>query len=162
MKEIWVPIKGFERYAVSNYGAIINLETSKRVRAYDSGRGYLRVILYRQGDNLRTQQYVAKLVAMAFFAEYRPGQTLKYIDGDPHNCRANNLRVVSGIPRKYSTKHQTWGDRVRVKETGEVFRTVRDCAAHLGGNYSAIYACLRGDRKSHLGYSFEWYQEQEE
>jgi hypothetical protein len=50
------------------------------------------------------------------------------------------------------------GSAVRIIETDEVFRTARDCANYIGGDYGSIYACLRGDRRSHMGFTFEYHE----
>lgn len=46
--------------------------------------------------------------------------------------------------------------KVRVKETGKVYESARDCADQLGADFSSIYACLRGQRLTHKGYSYEY------
>lgn len=45
---------------------------------------------------------------------------------------------------------------VRIKETGEVFKNYREAAEAIDGNRSCVYLCLRGFRKKHLGYTFEY------
>ena len=46
--------------------------------------------------------------------------------------------------------------RVRVIETGRVYESARACARSLGGDYSAIYRCLKDIRQTHLGYTYEY------
>lgn len=46
--------------------------------------------------------------------------------------------------------------KVRVVETGRVYVSARSCALDIGGEFGAVYACLRGVRKTHKGYSFEY------
>jgi hypothetical protein len=53
--------------------------------------------------------------------------------------------------------NRQWGKKVRIVETGEVFRTVRDCASYINGDYSSIYAVLRGHRDSHRGFTYEYH-----
>lgn len=43
---------------------------------------------------------------------------------------------------------------IRVVGTGELFRTVEDCARYYHTAASNIYRVLRGDRKTHHGKSF--------
>ena len=49
--------------------------------------------------------------------------------------------------------------RVMVNESGMVFRTIGDCAEYIGGHPSSIYRVLRGERPSHLGYTFKYVEE---
>ena len=46
--------------------------------------------------------------------------------------------------------------KIKVVETGEVYRSQRDLAIHLGISESAICACLHGRRSSASGYHFEY------
>jgi hypothetical protein len=46
--------------------------------------------------------------------------------------------------------------KVVVKETGQVFASARVAAEKLDGDFSAIYRCLRGERKTHKGVTFEY------
>jgi hypothetical protein len=53
----------------------------------------------------------------------------------------------------------TLAKRVRIVETGHIFQSVRDCARHINGDYSAIYRCLNEIRGTHKGYTFEYVEE---
>ena len=50
---------------------------------------------------------------------------------------------------------------VKVKETGEVYRGVRRCADEIHGDFGTIYACLRGERKTHQGFTYEYVEDEE-
>jgi len=50
------------------------------------------------------------------------------------------------------------GKKIRIKETGQVFMSARICARYIGGDFSKIYACLRGVRGKHKGFTFEYYE----
>lgn len=47
---------------------------------------------------------------------------------------------------------------VTIIETGETFRTVRECADYIGGHSSGISNVVYGKRKSHKGFTF-YYEE---
>jgi hypothetical protein len=49
--------------------------------------------------------------------------------------------------------------KVVIIETNQIFASVRACAKFIGGDYSAVYRCLRGDRGSHMGFTFEYVEE---
>lgn len=160
MREVWAEILGFPNYKISNYGSIRSIRSGNLIKhRYSSG--YAHVILYTFGE--KHDLYVHTLVAAAFFSNYEEGMRIKHVNGDQSDCSVANLQLRRGRPilsHSRGETHTTWGKSVRVVETGDVFRTVRQAARHLGGDYSAIYACLRGDRKKHLGYSYEYYEEE--
>lgn len=55
------------------------------------------------------------------------------------------------------------GNRIRVVETGEVYRGTRAVAEAIDGQFSAVAECLReSTRHTHKGYSFELLEDEEE
>lgn len=165
-EEVWVEIDGYPNYAVSNKGRIVNQETDMILRERPNENGYMRVALYQNG--WRRDHYVHQLVAFAFFGDFRLGEHLEWVNGDVSDNRPENLRTkkvkrelireAAHLRAAADEQYRPWGKRVRIVETGEVFRTVRDCANYINGDYSSIYRCLRNERASHMGFTFE-YQE---
>jgi hypothetical protein len=160
MKEDWVEIEGYPNYAVSNYGRVLNIQRDTFLKGRPNDEGYLRVSLSIDG---RVQdQYVHRLVAAAFFTGYDSREQVFHYDGDKENNTVDNIRMKkrsrAGDIWLNRTRKQT-GKRVEVVETGDVYRTARDCARYIGGDYGSVYACLRGDRRSHMGYTFRYYDE---
>jgi hypothetical protein len=157
LEEKWAEIEGWPDYLISNYGSVWSKRHERLLTLRPNDEGYLRVALYN--DGARTDFYVERLVAMAFFNGFRPGMQVMHVNGDKTNNSTGNLHIRQGRePRRVRhSRQEPWGQRVRIKETGEIFRTVRDCANYIGGDYSSIYACLRGQRRTHLGFSFEHY-----
>lgn len=167
MKEVWAEIEGFPNYAVSNYGFVVNLTTNKFVKGIPNSKGYLKVRLYRNRELGGAKElYIHQLVGKAFFGDYRHGIQIKHVNGDKDDNSVPNLQMrlgvrINGMPYDPNppSGRASWGKRVRIVETGEVFRSVRDCARYINGDYTSIYKVLRGQRASHLGYSFEFYEE---
>ncbi|QFG09176.1 homing endonuclease [Arthrobacter phage Sporto] len=165
MSETWVEVEGYPNYAVSNYGRVVNVRTDQLLSLRPNDRGYLRVRLSNPDHQLR-DFYVHKLVGWAFWNFDLNDQTIHY-DGDVQNNHATNLRLRKRVRKETNTRplvgsetqeyKRQWGQKIRIVETDEVFSTVRDCADYINGDYSSIYACLRGVRKSHRGYSFEYH-----
>lgn len=155
---VWAEIEGFPNYEVSNNGEIYNRKFDRYLTPRPNADGYLRVTLFEEG--IGKERYVHNLVARAFFAEFRANAHVTQVNGDKTDNRVNNLRLRGGKrvePRPNLL--QGWGRRVKIVETGEIFRTVGECARWIGGDFSKIYACLRGERGHHLGYTFEYYAE---
>ena len=156
MREEWVEIDGYPNYAVSSLGRVANIQrdTLLRLRPDDTGR--LRVSLSFEG---RVRDfYVHRLVAAAFFTGYDPREQVIHWDDNRENNSVDNLRLRKS--ERYESARiikPRGGRRVQIKETGQVFRTARDCANFIDGDYGSVYACLRGDRRSHMGYTFEYY-----
>ena len=157
-QEVWAEIQGFPNYVVSNYGYVMSLNTNKLMKTRSNGYGYLRVMLCHEG--VTRDFYIHQLVAMAFFGDFTPGTHVQHVNGNLEDNATWNLRLKRGRETHFSDyrppRKRQVGRRVQIVETGEVFRTVRDCADHIGGDYASIYACLRGERKTHLGYTFEY------
>jgi hypothetical protein len=165
VQETWIEIAGYPNYAVSNYGQVINVVTDTILKPRPNDRGYLRVRLSNDEDHGR-EFYIHKLVGQAFFNFPLEEHTIHY-DDDKNNNSVSNLRLRKRVRTDISTRplrgqekveyQRQWGKRIRIIETAEVFRTVRDCARYINGDYSSIYACLRGDRSSHRGFTFEYH-----
>jgi len=160
LSEYWVEIPGYPHYAVSNTGYVMNLLRSRVLKARSNGRGYMKVVLYNEYGP--QAYYVHRLVALCYLNGYREGIHVSHLDEDYGNNNVNNLRLRGGRPTESIgplSPRSEWGARIQIIETGDVFRSVRDCANYIGGDYGAIYACLRGDRQRHLGYTFTYYEE---
>lgn len=165
MREIWLPIKTHAGYEVSNFGSVRSVKTGLLIRSTLNSEGYVRVNLKEPYGF--SHHYVHQLVAHAFFSNFVPGTKISFVNGDKTDCSIINLTlrryVISRESRRYGRERtKPWGNKVRIQETGEVFRTARQCASHIGGEYSAIYACLRGERRTHLGYTFAYHDDEDE
>jgi hypothetical protein len=62
------------------------------------------------------------------------------------------INVYHVQPRPYVSRKAI---PVRIIETGEEFRTIAECAKHIGGNAPGIADVINGLRKQHKGYTFE-------
>jgi hypothetical protein len=45
---------------------------------------------------------------------------------------------------------------VRIKELNLIFESARMAAKHIDGDFSTVFKCLRDERLSHKGYTFEY------
>lgn len=157
MQERWAEIEEFPNYFVSNTGHISNIKYGRELKPRSNGRGYMKVMLCN--DGYEKDLYVHRLVAEHFLEGFRAGVQVAHISDDKTDNDARNLKIRGGrfsghlYPEKYV--HPDRG-KVRIIETGQVFINVRACAAYLNGDYGSIYAVLRGERKTHHGYRFEY------
>ena len=164
MQEDWVVLSDYPNYMISNQGRVINSQYNRELTPRPNDKGYLRVTLCHGG---RCREfYIHKLVAFAFFDFPLEDQVIHY-DGDVTNNAVNNLYLRKRVRQITTARplegteteefNRQWGKKVRIVETDQVFRTVRDCADYINGDYSSIYACLRGARDSHRGFTYEYH-----
>lgn len=92
--EIWKPVPDWEdRYEISNFGRVRNIETGK-LKAFDiNNYGYKRLQCYRDGK--QKKYFVHILVAKLFVPGYKPGYVVNHIDGDKTNNHWTNLEWVT-------------------------------------------------------------------
>lgn len=155
-EEVWKEIDEFPDYAVSSHGYIVNMKYGRDLKPVKTKEGYLKITLRKEGQSF--QRYVHQLVAEAFFGDWRLGVRVTFNDQDRSNCNVENLRVMgkeSMPPIVYKSPKLT-ARRLRIVETGQVFRTAYDCANFIGGSATNIYRVLNGHRGSHRGYTFEY------
>ena len=92
--EKWVTVDGLERYAVSNYGRVINQERGNELKPSADKHGYMRVGLSR--NNQVYFVYVHRLVARCFFLKYESGIEVKHKNGDLSDNSVLNLTLGGG------------------------------------------------------------------
>lgn len=158
-EEIWAEIEGYPDYAVSSHGRVKSLRYNNILGDRINSYGLHRVTLYR--DREAKDFYVHHLVAQAFITGYIPGLRVMHRDENHSNNSVHNLRFREDQRMGTLIKNPTQPKerRIQVDQTGMIFRTVKDCADYIGGFPSSIYRVLRGERSSHLGYTFKYVEE---
>lgn len=164
MEEIWKDIEEFPRYEVSNYGRVRNKETGCIRKLSKADNGYLHVDLYKKDD--ATNGYtrlIHRLVADAFLGKHDNLQ-VNHINGDKTDNRVENLEWCTqsdNLKHSYNTGlRKPPGEKpVRIIETGEIFKSITECARAIDGDVQDVSACLKGKRKSHKGLHFEYVDE---
>jgi hypothetical protein len=103
-------ISGFENYSVSNFGNVMNNQTSKVLKGRPDKDGYLQVSLYK--DSKPHMKIVHRLVAQAFIPNPNNKPCVDHIDNNKQNNNVNNLRwatVQENTHNKSKHKNNTSG-----------------------------------------------------
>lgn len=169
--EEWKEVVCNNNYIVSNTGRIRRINSDKDHSVHYS-KGYQVVDLYEGGK--RKTRRVHRLVAEAFVPKVDGKTEVNHIDGNKENNSFSNLEWVTkqeNIQHEWKTglgrasygmqgkKNPNGGRKpkpFRIVETGEEFRTLRECEKAINGNNRHISECLNGKQKTHRGYHFEY------
>ena len=166
MKEIYVPIKGYEdKYLISNMGNVkstphLYRHSEKKLKPWKCGRGYLWVELNGKSFS------VHRLVATHFIPNPENKRTVNHKNEDKTDNRVENLEWATDSENiNYGTRNDRTAQAnmkpiLRIsKETGEVLERYPCLKAAVadGFNHSAVSQCANGGRlKSSGGYVWRW------
>ena len=165
MREEWRDIKGYEgKYMVSNLGRVKSLNYSNTgkegiLNARDNGKGYLRVILWKDGKDKKYR--INRLVAQAFIPNPDNLPEVNHKDEDKTNNRVENLEWCS---RQYNVEYSQGKAVIGINKVSGLiveFPSAREAERQIGINSRNICACLKGRQKSTGGY-YWIYAESEE
>lgn len=187
MKEIWADIPGYSGYQISNMGRLRTFREKRgRLKAYitdrprimsvsDDGNGYMKAMLYGD-DGRRKCMKIHRLVAETFIPNPLGLETVDHIKSGPEGKLDNsvaNLRWVSrrdNIQKAY--KDGVCDERIRnsfrpiwvidlIKDTRDIFRSIKEAAESLGIDRSSISHVLIGDIEKAGRYTFEYADREE-
>lgn len=155
--EIWKPLWNFPSYNGSSEGRIMNVRTQRILTPSPNVNGIMRITL--QKNNKQYTLPVHKLIANTFFGEH-PGMDIRHRDFDRTNNRVENLYLSTRgetIQDAYDrgTKRPYQSIPIRIVETGEVYESIKSCAADLRCDPSYIRQYFRGERSNVKNLHFE-------
>lgn len=127
--EVWKPVKGYEGfYEVSNKGRVRSVERrdargqlrKSKIMSVKKIQNTKKVTFFRDGKSKTFS--LKKLVAGAFLEAPKADEKLVYVDGNPDNICAENLKWQ----KKAQKKHNIY--RFEDNKTGEVFEgSISEC-----------------------------------
>lgn len=159
--EEWAPIADFPGYEVSDHGRVRNATTGRVLGTYDNGRGFLQVVMRRDGRTYA--RAVHRLVAAAFLPPPpREDAVPMFVNGDRTDVRPENLIWK---PRWFAIKYYRQAKRtkpsdrrrVRMIDTMTEYPNALECAKAIGGleELVLIAAASRGETH-YMGSAFEF------
>ena len=134
-EEVFLPIKNFDNYMVSNLGNVKNATTNKILKQSANKEGYIRLKIYKNGK--RYGKYVHKLIAEAFLINDDNKPNVDHIDNNKLNNNINNLRFATHIENSRNRS-------IPINNTSSVKGVCKS------GNKWRAYICIDGIRM-HLG-----------
>jgi len=140
-EEVWRHHPEYKFLKVSNMGRVMSNKSGKWVELTSRGR---RSRYAQVGAGHSNPVYVHKLVAQTFIPNPDNMQQVRHLNKDTFDNRAENLEWY----RQYR--------QVRIIETGEVYHSRSACAQAIGGISANIDQVIRGKRKTHRGFTFEY------
>ena len=138
--ELWKPVKGFEGfYEVSSEGRVRSVDRidargqhrKSKIMSVKKIQNTKKVTFFRDGKSKTFS--LKKLVAGAFLEAPKADEKLVYVDGNPDNVCAENLKWQ----KKAQKKHNIY--RFEDNKTGEVFEgSISDCSEAWGITKTAL------------------------
>lgn len=158
-ESMWSDIPLCSNYQTTIDGQIRNKKTGRILKACDNSSGYPTVNLYSNGDRISTS--VHRIVAETFIGPGRDSAEINHRNGNKHCNTPNNLEWTTRGENErhaYKTglKDGPKAKPVRIKETDEVYPSIKSCARAINGDERHITKCLRGEQRTHLGLTFEY------
>jgi hypothetical protein len=100
--ELYLTVKGFPNYEVSNFGNIRHKTTNEILKPSVDRKGYRRVNLSFNSKKRNFQLH--RLVATTFLNNYEDKECVDHIDGDKLNNNLYNLRFATKQQNNFNRK----------------------------------------------------------
>ncbi len=159
---IWAEVPLAYGWRVSSVGDLVDPQ-GVVVRTPEDGpsKGDVRISEYYASYNCSMDL----LLTITFFKNYDKRYVISHIDGDPYNTSVQNLQFF-GRETRERIYCREWGrklfldkrlkGRVQIIETGDIYESANAAAKAVGGQSVHVYACLKGERRTHKGHSFRY------
>lgn len=162
-----LPFEGWERYKVSNYGRVMNIDGTIKKTHINKDTGYEFVTLVTSNGHRGDRKYKAftvhRAVALCFVEGYQEGLEVNHIDG----CRTNNhYSNLEWCTKEWNNnepiRKQRLHDRIgrvnpilQIDKEGKViaeYINAHRASKETGINEGNIYQALKNNRSTAGGY----------
>lgn len=156
MEEIWKDIAWYEGfYQISSYGRVKSLNykhtgKEKILRPGKSKRGYLFVILYKEGKGKLV--LIHRLVAQSFIPNQENLPQINHKDEIKTNNCVENLEWCTC---QYNIDYSK-SKKVLCIETNQVYKSIHEIERETGICYQNVFKCCIGKRKTAGGYHWKY------
>lgn len=140
-KEIWLPIKDYENYEISNLGRV--RKNNKILRQYENDKGYLYVGLSK--NNKRKFFRVHRLVAMAFINNSENLPEVNHKDENKLNNRIDNLEWCTRLYNMRYGNAQEKATKTRYKKINQY-----DLSGNLIKTWNSIKEATETLKNTHI------------
>lgn len=130
--EIWKPVPNYEtRYIASSHGRIRSLKRHMKILVGGPHKGgYCIFHLYKEGARKVTTRHA--VIALTFLGECPDGMQVCHIDGNPSNCKLDNLLYVTP---KENSSHKRIHGTLRFGETSPVAKLTEKGVVDILNNH---------------------------
>ena len=146
--EEWRTIQGYQnKYMVSNYGRVWNLNRNEEKRQYMNKKGYMRVSFMTEGK--RKDFFVHRLVAFAFIPKVRGKEGINHLDGKKANNHVDNLEWTT---QKENVNHAIRIGlhkirKIKAVEEDKEYFSAREYAKTHNVTTSSVYNAISRNRR---------------
>lgn len=154
----WYPSKKYEDYELNVKGQIRNAKTGKILKTQYTNNGYEQVCVRKDGKQYTER--IHRLMADTFMDGLTDDVDIYHADRSRANNHLENLRRCT--KSETSKRGFLEGNRkgrgqvkVRCKNTGKIYDSIRECAKDLGISQSQICKCVNGAAYKAGGMEFE-------
>lgn len=158
-KEIWITIKGFDKYQVSNKGNVRSVNYyrkgfSKNLKLFPNSKGYLQVWLCLNGK--KHTRDVHRLVAEHFIENPNNLPQVNHINEINSDNRAENLEWCTN---QYNNEYSHGVKILQFDLNGNLvndYKSYADIKRKTGFSKDGIKACCDKRRDSFVGYKWKY------
>lgn len=159
LEEIWMPIKDFEDYLISNFGRVKSLKSKIILKQFEYRGGYLEVHLRKPG--IKVHKKIHRLVAEAFLENPNNYPAVNHKDENKKNNHVDNLEWCS---TSYNNAYNGRASKIakhRYKSVAKydlngnlikVYKSQTEAAKDNNTRQGGISDCVLGKIKTHKGF----------
>ena len=160
---MWIGIKDFPQYEVSNSGVIRNKRTGKTIKPYVGKRGYPVVPLWCEGKQY--MKTVHRIVATAFIPNPQNKPEINHIDGNKLNFSLSNLEWCTAKENQFHARetglHTSDGDKAIVQydlnnRIVNRFKSASEASRVTGINRGNLSWVARGNTRAKTAGGYIW------
>ena len=162
--EIWRDCKGYGgKYQVSNQGRVWSVVSQRYLKPRLTNNGYC-VVQLRTLNGKQKNEFVHRLVALAFIENPNNLPQVNHKDENKQNCNVDNLEWCDA---KYNTNYgtrnlraaQSLYKKVYCVELDRIFNSIKEAGEVLHINRNNITEVCKGRRETCGGYHWQYWEE---